>query len=106
MKKEVVNKYKSKKVGITGSKIAGGHYLVEDFLDEDILLGFILDLVDHETDLTKDGFNFLKEYYGLENLAELIDTKYPDFSSSPDVGQRTLDWLKVKGEFAVDSWTL
>ncbi len=101
MNTEVLNKYIGQKLGITGSLESGGDYYVKDFLDQEMLMYFICELVSHDTDLTKLGYQFLEEYYGLENLANTIDKEYPNFSNSQDIGQTTLEWLKTKGEFAV-----
>lgn len=100
MKEEIIEKFKDKKLGIIGFKEDSGFYL-EDFLDRELLMDFIMEMIDHQTDLTKEGYNFLEEYYGIDNLAKMIEEEYPDFSKKFHIGESTLAWLKTKGEYAV-----
>ena len=104
MDKDLIKKYEGKVLGIEAAANAlKPQYYIKDFLNEDSFVGFILDLPDHDSDLTKYGYQFLLEYYGLEKVAQMIEKEMPDFLKNFNLGEESIvDWLKVKGEFAIE----
>jgi len=73
---------------------------IEDFIEHEKLIGFLHELVDYETALTKSGFKFLEEYYGLDKIAEILLKENPNYPY--DNKEEIIDWLKVRGEYAID----
>lgn len=88
MDKDIVKKYKDKIIGRTN---LNKELYVDEISDENLLKNFLYDMYDsgHKS-LTKEGFEFLKEYYGLEEIAKLIFQEKDkginyDFTSSNEV---------------------
>ncbi|MFA4814788.1 MAG: hypothetical protein WC924_04890 [Candidatus Gracilibacteria bacterium] len=79
--KEIRIKYEDKILGQRAYGEAKKFY-VEDFLDKDILFNFIYEVESHEADLTEEGFSFLSDYYGIENLAKELYSKDPNYPRS------------------------
>lgn len=73
----IFNKYRGKLLGV-GTR-SDDNYFLDDFLKADFLVQFIVNTYDHETTFTKDGFDFLEEYYGLDNIIEMVLKEYPDY---------------------------
>lgn len=70
-KDSIIEKYQGKilaKPNYTNKYI----YTVKDFSNKEGLLHFFYEYDTHEADLRKHGYDFLKEYYGLEKIADII----------------------------------
>lgn len=93
-KKELIEKYE----GIALADKSYGprnesKYFVKEFIDFDDLKYVLGEVNDHEADLTKEGFNFLEEYYGINNLAEELykgDWYQQEYNST----QKILEWFE------------
>ena len=54
---------------------------------------------EYETSLTKTGFKFLNDYYGINNLA----TKYCKARKNKNLSKEmVIDWLNEKGKYSQD----
>lgn len=98
--KEIAEKYKDKLLGVCNYKKDDGDFFVGDFQDIKTLVSFLYELETGECSLTKSGYNFLVEYYGLDGVASILlseDSEYP-YDNRGD----TIEWLKVKGEYSID----
>lgn len=99
MNDQVRQKYLNKLLGVS-SRNENPDYFLADFLDEKKLVQFIISTVDHQMTFTKDGFNFLEEYYGLDQVINIVLKDYPDYPF--DEGLFPREALLVKKEFALD----
>lgn len=88
--KETIEKYNGKKLGKAAYK-NGTIYGVLELASIDDAYLILREIWNHEGYLTKDGFNFLKEYYGLEYMAQLL-SDMGGFDESKDK-QSILEWL-------------
>lgn len=70
MKEKVLKKFADQTLGTT---YKNEQYGTQEFLDNKKLVTFLTDVAGQEADLTKSGFDFLKEYYGLEQVANIMD---------------------------------
>lgn len=66
-----IEKYKSRVLGKSNYK---DHYIwtLDDFMNKEKLLVFLYELDCNEASLSKAGFLFLKEFYGLKTIIEFI----------------------------------
>lgn len=96
---EIINKYQGKLMGSRNSEIKPNYY-VEDFINAEELIEFIVSTYDHESSFTKTGFEFIENYYGLERVLEMVLAKYSDYPF--DKGITPKEALLVKKEFALD----
>lgn len=106
-KKSIIKKFKNKILAHTCYKAAKQYNYVDDFIDKDKLLYILYEIDCTETVLTKDGVNFLKEYYGLEHVAKLIQQ---DIAEGVDFQWQTnknikdiVDWLNNRGRILLPS---
>ncbi len=68
--KEIFEKYKDKVVGRTNMDYP---IYVNKLRDEEGLKEFLFNMYSSQDEiLTKDGFNFLEEYYGFDKITEFI----------------------------------
>ena len=90
MNKEILKKYNEKVLGHSFYK-DGASYKASELssLNEAYLI--MWEVWNHEGALSKDGVDFLREYYGLENLAELFSKK-GGFDESKKK-ESILEWL-------------
>jgi len=93
-KKEIIKKYKDKTLGRANGEDSL-YFYVEDFTDPEEAYLIFWQIWGHESDLTKEGFDFLKEYYGLEELAEFFSKK-GGFDETKDKVS-ILNWLLLQG---------
>lgn len=63
----------------------------EDLKHPDGLYHFLGELYDSESDITEEGYKFLKEYYGLEKVADLL--KKQNFGGDSVSKSELIDWL-------------
>ncbi|MBT4210075.1 MAG: hypothetical protein HOE19_04150 [Candidatus Komeilibacteria bacterium] len=98
-KEGIVKNFEGKILGVCNYKKDDESY-VADFLDKKKLLDFIWELESGESTLTKTGYTFLEEYYGLDELAKMILQENPNFPEKTEKG--ILTWLKVKNQYAID----
>lgn len=92
MDTKIIDKYSNKEIG--RSAYAGGlTYTVDQLINPEQLHSILWELFEHEGHLTEDGFAFLEEYYGLENLASLLK-KMKGFDENYKDEKSILDWLK------------
>lgn len=98
-KEEIIKNFDGKVLGVCNYKKDGQSY-VDDFLDHNKLLDFLYELESGESTLTKTGFNFLEQYYSLDDIAEMLLSKDPDYPFS--TREDTVEWLKVKNQHAID----
>lgn len=95
--KQIIEKY----IGLVfGSGSAGsnlGRCEVQHFLDLPILMRFLTELDDGEAMITKEGYDFLVEYYSLEKLSEIMLVNAPGVPYNYVGGP--LKWLKDIGNF-------
>lgn len=71
-----------------------------DFSNRDKLLTRLYELNCHELTLTDDGLNFIKEYYTLHKVADMIRDevkKGVDFKYSSQ--QEIIEWLEARGNY-------
>ena len=71
-KQEIIKKYTGKALGKTCYKIPNDNIYIDYLIKTDWLLHFLYDMDCGENVLTEDGLNFLKEYYGLNKVADMI----------------------------------
>ncbi len=98
--KDILSKYKGQLCGSRNSNIKPNYY-VDDFVNPDELIEFIISTYDHESSFTKIGFDFIERYYGLDKVIEMVLSKYPNYPF--DDGVTPKEALLVKKEFALDS---
>lgn len=86
-KQEVVAKYKGKVLALTLYMNGRGPYYVGDFINFNLLESRILSEIDcGESDITPDGINFLKDYYGFGDLAEILfSNKWYGYESKKEI---------------------
>lgn len=65
----------------------------EDLKNPDGLYHFLGELYDSESDITEDGIVFLKEYYGMEKVVDLL--KEQDFGGVTVTKTELVDWLNT-----------
>ncbi|MBU1682638.1 hypothetical protein KJ742_01700 [Patescibacteria group bacterium] len=97
-KQEIIKKYKGKVLGEACYKIQNDKIYVDYLVKTDWLLHFLYDMDCGENVLTEDGLNFLKEYYGLNAIADMIIKDIEDgvdfkFQKKEDI----TDWLERLG---------
>lgn len=99
------NKYKEMVLGYyhAGKNI---DYFVEDFIDFEKLQSFIGVVESREADFTQQGLNFIKEYYGIENLARMLyeeNPRFPGHSVKENIEflerwTPPVDWVPMRGD--------
>lgn len=99
-KKGIVKKYENIVLGFNSSVAYPKRYFVEDFIDQNQTVRFISDLVDHETTFTKSGFKFLEEYYGIDEIVNLLQEEEPDFPYDVKMGVK--EYLYDCYKYAID----
>lgn len=100
-KEEIINRYRDRTLGVVASgKWKNASF--SEFCNENKLVEFLLDLANHETAFTYAGFEFLKEYYGLESVVDMISRRYPKFREDFGINESIIEWLNTKGKFAVE----
>lgn len=98
-KEEAIQNFEGKILGVCNYKKDDQSY-VNDFVDKQKLLDFIWELESGESTLTKIGYTFLEEYYGLNELAKMILQDNPNFPEKTE--KEVLEWLKVKKGYTID----
>lgn len=96
----IYKKFKSKLLG-SGNNSDKPNYYVDDFVNEDVLVDFIIGTHDHENAFTKDDFSFIEEYHGLSRVIEMVISKYPEYPFEDGLSPE--DALAEKKEFAIES---
>jgi len=69
------------------------YYSVDDFKDFEWLMYYLGEVKSHEASMKKEGLEFFKEAFGLENLAQLLyDNQWfkEEFKNSNEI----VEWLK------------
>ena len=98
-KEDTIKNFEGKILGVCNYKKDGQSY-VDDFVDKKKLLDFIWELESGESTLTKTGYVFLEEYYGLSELAKMILQENPNFPEKTE--EEIVGWLKVKNQHAIN----
>jgi len=98
--KKIDQKFIGKLLGARNSKKKTNYY-IDDFLDEKELIEFIVSTHDHESTFTKDGFEFIEQYYGLDRVIEMVLYDYPEYPF--DEGVSPKEALLVKKQYAIDA---
>lgn len=98
---EIVRKYKGRTLiqpNYKSHKKNG--YCVEDINGLDDLRYFLGEVNDHEADLTKIGIDFLKEVFGLKELADLLYQNhwYPEELENSEAIYTWLKWWESEVE--------
>ena len=101
-REEIVKKYNNTILGFNSSIAYPKRYFVEEFLNKKQLVRFLSDLVDHETTITKSGFKFLEEYYGIDYIVDLLKREEPDFPYDDSKRVTPKEYLYMKAEYAID----
>lgn len=96
---DIVKKYENKLLGTCDYKKDGNFYL-QNFQDKKQLVDFLYGLEEHENSLTKSGFRFLQEYYGLDAIAEMLLKENPKYPY--DNKKEIIEWLNTKNEYAIE----
>lgn len=77
-KDEVVDKYRG--IHLAYYNYKEGEYFVEDFLNEDFLIDWIIiTAADHDQGITHEGLDFIDEYYGNNYIIDMVLKKDPRF---------------------------
>ena len=100
--KKIINKYKDKLLGICNYKSdeEDGNFYVDEFTNRMELINFLHELKSHENTLTRAGYAFLEEYYGLNKVAKMLleeNLEYP-YDNKED----TIKWLESTKEWSID----
>jgi hypothetical protein len=98
----ILEKFQGKLLGV-GYKNDENYYL-DNFLDENFTVEFIVNTVDYQCTFTKLGFEFIEQYYGIENIISMISKKYPNYPFEPGLAPKKA--LLTKKEFAIDTENL
>jgi len=93
-KEKILNRYKDI---VLGDNYKNEKLFVNDVETEERLISTMYDFLSREVDLYKEGIEFLKEYWGLENVARIIfdyenDTN-GDFHQAFHTEKGLYDWL-------------
>jgi len=96
--RKIEQKFKGKLLGVRNSKKKSNYY-IEDFLDKKELVEFIVSTHDHESSFTKNGFDFIEQYYGLDEIIKMVLLDYPEYPFDEGVTPR--DALLVKKQYAI-----
>ncbi len=75
-KNKILNKYQGL---VLGDYCGTRQFFVDDFKNFEGIRRFIGVLESREADFTQAGINFIKEYYGIENLARMLHEDDPEF---------------------------
>jgi len=100
-KKEIISKYSGKTLGETTYSIDYKFYASE-LSKPDGLLGFLYEVNTHEAMLTEEGLNFLREYYGLNKVADFVIVEIRngvDFKFSANDKSGIIAWIERLGDF-------
>jgi hypothetical protein len=93
-KQEILNRYKDIVLGDTHKN---EQIYVDKFSSEDDLIHTMYEFLSREVDVYPTGIQFLKEYWGYENIADLI-FKYEkddgDFHQTYKTKRNLIEWLK------------
>ena len=102
-KPDIVSEYQNKILAIESFGKNNKIYY-DKFIHEDDLLYHLYELNCHEISLTDDGLNFIREYYGLEEVVLMI---LNSIKSGVDYKYKTKDeiikWLELKGGIKAES---
>lgn len=96
---DIYNKFKNKLLGARSGALKPD-YFVDDFINEKSLVDFIVSTYDNESAFTKDGFEFIELYYGLDNVIDMVLKDYPHYPFDDGLSPR--EALLIKKEFALD----
>lgn len=91
-KEQIIKDYESLELGRGHTKLNLGPYFADDFLDQGKLVKFIEEYQDGEAYLTKEGYRFLLEYYGIEELASILSKLKPEFPYGDK--ETVLEWFE------------
>ncbi len=77
-KTKIIEKYKDVHLGYYDYK--DDKYRIEDFLNEDFLVEWIIGIADkYDQGVTHQGLDFINEYYGIKNIIDKVLEKSPQF---------------------------
>lgn len=96
-KKNIIEAFVDKILGIRNYKSDKKEFLVNDFLNEKLLDEFLDEVYSGESDITPAGKSFLKNYFGFEELAASLFKRNPSFlsiESSSDKVNEVKHWLE------------
>lgn len=103
--KTSIEKYRNKILARSNYSTAKPYDYVKDFIDEENLLYILYEVNCTEATLTSEGLDFLKEYYGLEYVAELIKK---DIEEGVDFSWKLKDdiinWLNNRGRISLSAF--
>ncbi|MFA5127232.1 MAG: hypothetical protein WC465_04540 [Patescibacteria group bacterium] len=77
IKEDIIEKYKDFRLGYRDYEKDDKY--VGDFKNFNVVVKWILLMPERYTDLTKEGFMFIDEYHGIDNILKKILEDYPDF---------------------------
>ncbi len=98
-KSEIIEKYSNLDLG--GASYSGpgaGPYLARQLADPEEARLIMWEIFGHEGSLTKQGYLFLKEYYGLDSFAVLM-AEWGGFDDGYKTNTEILDWLNSLPEY-------
>ena len=98
---ELIEKYKGKVLGETCYACKNDKIFADQFISRSGLLFFLHELDCRESVLTKDGLGFLREYYGLDAVADMVIEKIKDgvkYRFSENEKDEIIAWLENLGK--------
>lgn len=98
MKEDLLLEYRDKLSAAGDSD--GTEFFLKDFLDETKLADIIAGMTDYERTLTKAGYQFLEDYYGLDRVVSIVQKEWLDFPF--DYKESPVEYLKMKKGFTLD----
>lgn len=95
---DIIDKYNDKVLAVESFGENEKVY-VQKFLDEDNLIHYLYMLNTHELSLREDGLNFLKEFYTLDKVIDIIMDAIKDGIDFKYIDREDIRaWLERKGE--------
>lgn len=82
-KEKIIKKYSGQVLGYKNYKDRS--YNIDDFLDEAILMDLFDEIASCESSITKSGFSFLEEYYGIDLLTKMLKAHSKDYPYDYDM---------------------
>ncbi len=93
-KEKIVEKYRDKVIGV---RYNSDKLYIDYVIDKKSLISFLYEILSHEVDISNDGVEFLDQYWGLYNVANLIldyEEWDGDFHKNFDGSEEIIEWIK------------